>query len=554
MKVNIICRDLNEDKILPRLAKALAEGTGWQLSENPRGDVDLNYWIIYIDYAERNSDFRGTKRMAYFSHYEPDSPFKAHWWNDAMGAMDGAILTAKRYETMLPTALPKFLARPPVDVDLFKPAARTRKNAKPRIGVSGYVDKRSPRKNAYMVKILAEKFGDRYEIVASGAGWSVPTKLYPYSELPIFYNSLDALICVSSIEGIPMPPLEAMACGVPVVIPHGVGLLDELPMMDGIARHTADNFETLVEAIERTLHTKHDPAALRDVIAECYTARNWRDDHRAAFEAVTNKKETARVTATKPAKRESDRHGKRGVYYVAYGTAARNCAQGAMASFRQHMPGVEIALASNQPLGEEDVFIKQPDEDIGGRSVKTKIYDVTPVDWQYVLYLDADTEIIAPIHFIYELLEDGFDFVICKNPGKYHTARQMIRSDNKDECDATFEKIGTDELIQLNGGVFAFQRNARTEAFFRMWHAEWLRWGKRDQAALLRALFAHPLKVMVLGNEWNTITRYDNAERSAGILHYPMTARRWRGMVHHRSDSDEAWKMVEQFERQGKRN
>jgi hypothetical protein len=112
--------------------------------------------------------------------------------------------------------------------------------------------------------------------------------------------------------------------------------------------------------------------------------------------------------------------------------------------------------------------------------------------------------------------------------------------------------IGTDELIQLNGGVFAFQRNKRTKAFFESWHEEWAKWGKRDQAALLRALFMHPLKLYVLGNQWNTITRYDDASISAGILHYPMTARRWRGVLHARSDDPAAWKAVKEFEKSQK--
>jgi len=95
--------------------------------------------------------------------------------------------------------------------------------------------------------------------------------------------------------------------------------------------------------------------------------------------------------------------------------------------------------------------------------------------------------------------------------------------------------------------VFAFSRNERTLAFFHSWYEEWNRFGKRDQAALLRALWKHPLKLYVLGNEWNTIVRYANKESSAGILHYPMTARRWRGKVVDRSDSKEAWQAVARF-------
>ena len=173
---------------------------------------------------------------------------------------------------------------------------------------------------------------------------------------------------------------------------------------------------------------------------------------------------------------------------------------------------------------------------------------MAPKHWEYILYLDADTEIIASIQFLFDLLKDGWDFVICKNPGRFHVASQMERGDNNDECDATFRELGTDQLIQLNGGVFAFQRNERTHKFFTSWHKEWLKYGKRDQAALLRALNRHPVKMYVLGGQWNTITRYEAAETSAGILHFPMLARRWRGKIHGRSDDPAAWEAVKEFE------
>jgi hypothetical protein len=320
-----------------------------------------------------------------------------------------------------------------------------------------------------------------------------------------------------------------------------VGLLDTLPDTMGIYRYDKGNFEQMVEALQHACFggDEVDREALRSAVAG-YTPKAWAEDHRRAFENLLFTVPKAQV--------ESDRHGKRGMYCVAYGDPARKCAKHMMLSFREFMPaGIEIALASTKPIGVEDHFVQVDDVDIGGRHAKTQIYDRVPDDWQYVLYLDADTELIADVSFLYQVLIDGWDMVICKNPGKYHTARKMTRSDNRDECEYTFGKLGTDELIQLNGGVFGFQRNQRTAAFFRAWHSEWNRWGKRDQAALLRALFANPLKLYVLGNEFNTITRYvENPHQySAGILHYPMTARRWRGIVKGRSDSPEAWAAVQ---------
>lgn len=548
MNVNIVCRDIGEDKILPRLARTLADGTGWSLSANPDKHADINFYIVYIDYAERLTDWHATPIAAYFSHYEPDQPYKRLWWQSAAQGVDIRTVTSSIAADYLEMGKPTIKVTPPID-PIFRPdKPNGRAHSKPRIGFSGFVDRNSHRKGDNLVSQLFYGLRESCELIASGAGWPVATKMYRFAELPDYYRSLDVFVCASSIEGIPMPPLEALACGVPVVIPSNVGLLDELELQPGIYRYPPGNYDMLKAAIQAALHIQYDPAALADSVSR-FTAAQWCSDHAMGFMDAMNA--TVRLRDHKvdtPIIVESDRHGQRGVLYVAYGDPARRCAQGAIASFRQHMPDVPIALVSDSPLGCEDIYIEHKDEDIGGRSAKTQIDCLAPREWQYILYLDADTEVIAPIDYLFQAVEDGFDFVICKNPGKYHTSRQMIRSDNKDECDFTFTSIGSDELIQLNGGVFCYQRNDRTRAFFETWHSEWRRWGKRDQAALLRALFEHPMKMMVLGSEWNTILRYDERERSAGILHFPMQARRWRGVLHGRSDSAEAWQAVKQFE------
>jgi hypothetical protein len=234
----------------------------------------------------------------------------------------------------------------------------------------------------------------------------------------------------------------------------------------------------------------------------------------------------------------------RGVYVVAYGDPARACARTCLATWREHMPHIPIALASDRKLASEDVLVLAKDEDIGGRSVKTKVWDLAPARWKYVLYVDADTELSAPVPFLFDALVGGWDFLICLNAQRYTTAANMGRPDNKEECAETYKLYGTKEFLQFNGGVFGFVRNERTHALLDGWHREWDRFGKRDQAALLRALHANPVKMLTLGVEWNTSLRYYDAKRSAGILHNQMRARRWKGIIDGRSDSTEAWAAV----------
>jgi len=349
---------------------------------------------------------------------------------------------------------------------------------------------------------------------------------------------------------VPMPPLEALACGVPIVIPQSVGMLDELPELPGIYRYKCGDYDDLRAACQLALSERgtHDREALRQVVAH-HTPVNWCAAHVAAFED-TEKKGGARKDS-KSRRVDTSQHGQRGAYYVAYGGPARECAKGAITSFKKFMPDIPVALVSTEPLGIEDIFIQHEDEDIGGRAAKVRIDELAPKDWSYILYLDADTEITAPIYQFWQWVEDDWDMVITRNPGRFHTAREMVRPDNKDECEITYKAIGADEVLQLNGGVFCYQRNKRTKAFFASWYQEWAKWSKRDQAALLRALWQHPLKLWVLGNEWNTITRYCDPATTAGILHYPMTARRWRGVIDHPLNSPEAWRAVKNFEEGG---
>ncbi len=120
----------------------------------------------------------------------------------------------------------------------------------------------------------------------------------------------------------------------------------------------------------------------------------------------------------------------------------------------------------------------------------------------------------------------------------------MARPDNTEETNVTFKELGGRDWLQLNGGVMAFRRCSRVERFFQLWLEEWNRYGGRDQAALHRALWRQPLRTYVLGNEWNTVTHYDDIAITAGILHRPQTARRWKGKIKGRLDGEEAWTAV----------
>jgi len=333
-----------------------------------------------------------------------------------------------------------------------------------------------------------------------------------------------------------MPALEALACGVKVVIPD-VGILSEIPEVDGLYRYERGDVAAMAEAVERAVFSDPvDRQALRNAVA-AYSVENWCADHRRAFEDLLYGVSAAEEDLP-------DWQGASGAYLVAFGGPSRRCAGRAIASIHHHMRGLPVCLVSDSKLGLEDVFVEQPDRDVGGRIAKLRVDELAPASWRYVLYVDADVELVGDISFLFQVLADGWELVICKDMAKYDTVRMMLRPDNRDEAEATWKALGTDQALQYNGGMMAYRRNARTERFFTAWQEEWQRWGKRDQGALLRALHAAPLRLYVLGNQWNASKRYPLPPGKLALLHHNTEARRWSGLIRGRLDSKEAWQLA----------
>lgn len=235
----------------------------------------------------------------------------------------------------------------------------------------------------------------------------------------------------------------------------------------------------------------------------------------------------------------------RGIYVVAFGDPARACALRLLASAKKHMPDVPIALCSSGRIGPEDVLVQQPDSDVGGRRAKLRAYELAPAEWETVLYLDADTEIVAPVYALFEWLEAGWEFLICRDVGE--TMHSFQRKNNLLELSETKAALGTLFLLQFNGGVWAFRRCPASQLLMETWRSQWEIHAQRDQGAFVRALHAHPVRMLVLGNEWNTFPKYTPNVRTAGVMHYPGNARRWAGKLPGRIDSPAAWAVVQRY-------
>jgi len=536
VNIHIVCARLNADRVLPRLARTLAEETGWTIGEAPNPSAELNYYFPYLELQRREALGRSA---AWFTHRDTANQQKAALWDDVARRVDLRTLSAGIYRDTLDKVGDVAMVRPAIERDRFVPQPRSRGR---RVGLSGYLYGDNRKGEDMVARLVRSSSGAGCDWAASGRGWSVKTSAYRWERMPSFYQSLDLFICASRIEGIPMPPLEVLSCGVPVVIPRGVGLLDDLPNVNGIHRFKPGDYADLERVFTKALDAKApDPEELRAAVAE-YSPQNWAYDHQKAFERLLYK------TGPFEAKTKAHTKGKQGVYCVAFGEPSRDCARRLIKSTKEFMPNVPIMLVSSEPLNcGEDLFISESDRDVGGRWAKLSVDRLAPADWEYILYLDADTELMEPVDFVFDLLRDGWEFVICKDMADRHYLAQMDRGDNSVECRATEEMIGTDRVMQYNGGVFAFRRTAATKEFFEGWNREYDRWCGRDQGALLRSFHTTPMRTFVLLNQWNASDRYELPPGDLAIIHHNMEARRYGKGIKGRLDGSDAWREVKRF-------
>jgi hypothetical protein len=555
MNIHIVCRNWRDDRVLPRFVRYLVKHNGWTVSADPNPSADLNYMVAYFEH-DKHARFTGTPIATYLTHIEDDpNSGKVKAFHKSASRADIRVCMNEMYRMRVEAKHGPTLRFPlPLERDRFTIASR-RPGGAPVIGFSGFTYK-SGRKGEAMSYRLICKFAKRATFKASGRGWSCPTQTYKWAEMPTFYQSLDLFVCTSTVEGGPMTTLEALACGVPVVIPSGVGLHDELPDVAGIYRYQKGDYVSLEKAVSSALSelATVDRKALRNA-THPHSVEAWCQANEDAFARYLRRNEA--ITYDKPQIQQIKlKDGEYGIYCVAFGLPSRLCARRLVDTIHANMPGVPVAVVSDKALGNEDIPIQFRDADIGGRIAKLSVYDLAPQEWKSVLYLDADIEVTKDDPRVYfDWLADGWEFVICKDAHLKDTMKDFARRNNTEEYARTINQLGTTDALQINGGVWGFRRCKRTKAFFRRWLDEWNVHKGRDQGAFIRALYTEPLRVLWLCNEWNTLITWKGQEYppgikgSAGVLHFVGRARRWEGQVPTGKGltDPEAWAMVDKF-------
>lgn len=176
-----------------------------------------------------------------------------------------------------------------------------------------------------------------------------------------------------------------------------------------------------------------------------------------------------------------------GVVYVVYGNPARVEAEQSIASLLRFndLPVTIITVD----------FGMTPEQN--SRLAKVNLPEL--VNYDRVLYLDADTRIKGSISAGFKVLND-WDMALATSKNQGNDLFRHIQ--NQPEREATLQELGNFWPLQLQAGVIFFDRQ-RCARLFSEWRRQWQRWQGQDQAALLRALAIEPVRIWLLGRRWN---------------------------------------------------
>lgn len=181
-----------------------------------------------------------------------------------------------------------------------------------------------------------------------------------------------------------------------------------------------------------------------------------------------------------------------GVVYVAFGENAQKAMKDSLKTLHK---------VSRYPtfIVDENTFTENPG--FGARWAKLNIDRLAPKSWEYILYLDADTLVKSPIDRGFEILQGGdWDMALTMS---LNQGGESLRHLDEEERLYTQRTLSEFFPLQLQLGVFYFNRET-CKKFFEVWRKEWQRYKIQDQGAFLRALYRSPIKLWLLGRQYNT--------------------------------------------------
>jgi len=149
----------------------------------------------------------------------------------------------------------KYLTRIAPDETRFKQSINVSTEGKLKLGYVGTF--REDKRFNSILEPLIKKYEQIVEFKVVGKAGNI----VPFSDMVLFYNTIDALLMASKYEGAPVPPLEAALCG-------RMSIVTECPIMKDIFNSESAILVGVSDNIPSTI------AAFEDAIIELYEHRN----------------------------------------------------------------------------------------------------------------------------------------------------------------------------------------------------------------------------------------------------------------------------------------
>jgi hypothetical protein len=210
-----------------------------------------------------------------------------------------------------------------------------------------------------------------------------------------------------------------------------------------------------------------------------------------------------------------------GIVYLSFGKTYVDCTVAAIKSKIKNAPKTPATVITNRQAdtrsklcrdnGINVIYMDRPDSDV--RAFKTQLYRHSP--YEYTLGLDADAWVnqeLAP-HF------GMLDYApIALTHAFHHPSIGTAGHLDATDLHLTLKAVGGHKLMpQYASGLIFFRRDStEVHRLYDSWYKEWLRVGRKDQGALLRAIVASQVFPLVLARKhWLT------PEEGCGVVtHY----------------------------------
>lgn len=218
------------------------EGLMWHHVRDESNNVVMTHWPQYAAATPQRNFTNARKTLPRVDHVIAVSRPLAQFVTERIGQPNCTYVPAG------------------VDHNILRPLTPVANETKLRIGWCGQQGAKTKGRD-WVLEPLMQSMSTEFRFLINDASHLAPLSQQQMVE---WYNTIDVLVCTSISEGTPMPPLEAMACGRPVVttpvgdMPDVLGGTDAGLLMpgyinDGQSKRTVEYF---VQALKSLTHER----------------------------------------------------------------------------------------------------------------------------------------------------------------------------------------------------------------------------------------------------------------------------------------------------------